>query len=82
MPSTTDAWNDLNNAVLNVFNVVALTAGGVRRALPAIPEDHIRTALQQHVEWGYLTANRGVARTTYTLTEAGRRHLANTMKVA
>jgi hypothetical protein len=78
----TDLWADLNDAVLNVFTAAALTTGDVQRALPDVPADYVRTALHLNAERGYLRASVGAVRTGYTLTEAGKRHLADTMKVA
>jgi DNA-binding PadR family transcriptional regulator len=80
--STSDTWNDLNNAVLAVFKDTPLTAGDVRRVLRDVPDSYIRAALNQNTEHGFLSAHRGAVHTTYTITEAGRRHLTNTLEVA
>lgn len=82
MSSPDAAWNDLDRSVLRVFEGSPLTAGDVREELPGVPDSHVRTALSQHVEWGYLTVQRGAVRTTYRLTARGRAHLASTMEVA
>lgn len=82
MGSVDAAWNDLNNAVLSVFADAALNAGEVRRALAGVPDRHVRTALHQLAGLGHLAAVRGAVHTSYTITEAGRRHLATVMEVA
>jgi hypothetical protein len=82
MGSTDAAWDDLNNAVLAVFTDAAMNAGEVRHALAGVPDRHVRTALHQFADLGYLAAVRGAVHTTYTITEAGRQHLAAVMEVA
>lgn len=83
MGSTDAAWNDLNDAVLAVFtSELPRTIGDLRRAQPAVPDSYIRAALHQNTDLGYLKAVRGVVHTSYTITEAGNRHLANTKAMA
>ena len=78
MSSTDAAWNDLDLEVLRVFKDTPLYPGEVSHALPGIPDAYVRTALRQNLDHGYLSARRGAVHTTYRITEAGRRHLANT----
>jgi hypothetical protein len=83
MGSTDAAWNDVNDAVLTVFtNDLPRTIGDLQRAQPGVPASYIRAALHQNADLGYLTAACGAVHTTYTITEAGKRHLANVMEVA
>ena len=82
MRSTTDAWTDLNDAVLGVFGDLALDTRDVSRALPDIPDGYVRTALHQLADQELVTLHRGAVHTTYRITNAGRSHLANTMEVA
>ncbi|MCU1657073.1 MAG: hypothetical protein JWO57_1729 [Pseudonocardiales bacterium] len=82
MGSVDAAWNDLNKAVLSVFADAALNAGEVRREMAGVPDRHVRTALHQLTDLDYLTSARGAVHTTYTITEAGKRHLAAVMEVA
>jgi DNA-binding transcriptional regulator PaaX len=83
MGSTDAAWNDLNYAVLAVFtNDLLRTIGDLQRAQPGVPASYIRAAVHQLADLGHLTTHRGAVHTTYRITEAGRRHLTNTMKVA
>jgi DNA-binding PadR family transcriptional regulator len=81
--STSHAWDDLNDAVLAVFTSdMPRTSGDIRRAQPGVPDSYIRAALHHLTDLGYLAAARGAVHTTYRITEAGARHLTNTMKVA
>jgi DNA-binding PadR family transcriptional regulator len=82
MRSTTDAWTDLNDAVLRVFGDSALDARDVSRALPDIPDGYVRTALHQLADEGFLLVHRGAVHTTYRITEAGVRHLAHAKAMA
>lgn len=78
MRSTTDAWTDLDNAVLGIFGDLPLDTRDVSRVLSDIPDGCVRIALRQNVDLGFLTAHRGAVHTTYRITEAGASHLANT----
>lgn len=82
MRSTTNAWTDLDNAVLGVFGDLALDTRDVSKALSDIPDGCVRTALRQNVDLGFLAAHRGAVHTTYRITEAGRSHLADVLEVA
>jgi DNA-binding PadR family transcriptional regulator len=82
MRSTTDAWTDLDNAVLGVFGDLALDTRDVSKALSDIPDGCVRTALRQNVDLGFLVVHRGAVHTTYRITEAGKSHLANTKAMA
>lgn len=80
MGSTDAAWNDdVNDAVLTAFtNDLPRTTGDLQRAQPGVPASYIRAALHQLTDLGYLKAVRGAVHTSYTITEAGTRHLADT----
>ena len=83
MGSTDAAWNDLNNAVLAAFTSdIPRTIGDLQRAQPGVPASYIRAALHQNADHGYLKTARGAVHTTYTITEAGKSHLANTKAMA
>ena len=57
----------------------ALTAGEV---LPDQPRDIAVMVLSQNVDGGLVASRHDASRTTYTITEAGKRHLANTKAMA
>lgn len=82
MRSTTDAWTDLDNAVLGVFGDSPLDTRDVSRVLSDIPDGCVRTALRQNVDLGFLIVHRGTVHTTYRITEAGKSHLTSVMEVA
>jgi hypothetical protein len=73
---STDAWAELDAKVLAALDdKQPQTAGELQVDLP--PE-HVRAALKQNVRAGFAAAHRDASRTTYTITEAGRCHLADT----
>ena len=77
MMVSADPWAALDDAVLAVFgDGTARSTGDVLRRLPDLTHREVRTALAVNVERGCLTAVRGAVHTTYTITRAGREHLA------
>lgn len=83
MGSTDAAWNALNDAVLAVFTSdLPRTIGDLQRAQPGVPPSYIRAALHQLTDLGHLAAARGAVHTSYTITEAGKRRLADTKAMA
>jgi hypothetical protein len=77
-----DPWVELNDAVLTVFADDVLGVGDVQRKLPDVPGSYVRAALHLNADLDYLHASRDASRTTYTITEAGKRHLADTKAMA
>jgi hypothetical protein len=79
--SPTDAaWAQIDTEVLTALaRGRALTAGEV---LPDQPRDIAVLVLSQNVHAGLVAARYDASRTTYTITEAGRKHLANTKAMA
>jgi hypothetical protein len=76
----TDAWAEADAKVLAALDdTQPRTAGELGIDLP--PEI-IRAVLKQNVRAKFVDPHRNAVRTGYTLTEAGKRHLADTMKVA
>lgn len=77
MPRSIDPWAELDNTVLAVFtDDTPRGISDVRRILPDLTSKEIRTALHVNAEHGYLRSARGAVHTSYTITEAGREHLA------
>jgi hypothetical protein len=77
MTMIADPWAALDDAVLAVFgDGDSRSTSDVLRKLPDLTHREVRTALQVNVGHGYLTAVRGQVHTTYTITPAGREHLA------
>ena len=79
MPST-DAWAVADAAVLTALDDKhPRTAGELHLDLDS---SVVRAVLAQNVHAGLVAAHHDASRTTYTITEAGKRHLADTLEVA
>jgi hypothetical protein len=79
VPSTTNAWAAVDDAVLRAFrDGRPRTASDVYRMLPDLTHREVCHALDANAQKGHLAAGES----TYQTTEAGKRHLANTMEVA
>lgn len=78
MPSN-DPWAAADGPVLAALTDIPQTAGELNVDLPARV---IRAVLQQNVCAGMVAEHRNASRTTYTITLAGREHLATVLEVA
>jgi DNA-binding PadR family transcriptional regulator len=76
---STDAWAELDAKVLAALDDQPRNAGELGLDLPP---QHVRAALKQHAKSGLVAVHHDASRTSYTITEAGKRHLANAMEVA
>jgi DNA-binding PadR family transcriptional regulator len=77
---STDAWAELDAKVL-----AALDSEQPRNASELeldLPPQHVRAALKQHAKSGLAAVHHDASRTSYTITEAGKSHLAAVMEVA
>jgi len=78
VPST-NAWAELDARVLAALDDTPRTSGELNVDLD---QATVRTVLHQNVSARLVAEHIGTVRTTYTLTEAGRRHLTNVVEVA
>jgi hypothetical protein len=74
-------WAEADAQVLGAFaDGQPRHAGELSGDLPSFRV--LRMILAQNVRAGHLEPHRGAVHTTYLITEAGKRHLADAMKVA
>jgi hypothetical protein len=72
-----DPWAVLDDTVLRAFtDDTPRAVSDVLRTLPDLTVREIRTALHVNAERGFLRSARGAVHTHYTITPAGRKHLA------
>jgi DNA-binding PadR family transcriptional regulator len=73
---STDAWAELDAKVLAALDThLPRNAGELDLDLPP---QHVRAALKQQAKAGLVAVHHDASRTSYTITEAGKRHLADT----